>query len=325
MIDIVNEVSAAHERIKPYVRETLLDYSVPLSRALGVRVFLKCENLQYTGSFKVRGALNKLLVLTSEERSRGVVAASTGNHGAAVAFGLQKLKIPGIIFVPENASKTKIENIGNYEIPIEYHGQDCVETELFARNYAAEKNMIYISPYNDKQVVSGQGTIGIELLKQFEQEQIDAVFVPVGGGGLISGIGAYLKESSPNTRIIGCLPENSPVMYNSILANRVVDMETTETLSDATAGGIEAGSITFELCQKYVDDYILVSETEIKRAIIAMLKTQHLLVEGAAGVALAALFKNRTRFQNKNAVVVLSGANISLENLKVVLKHDENN
>lgn len=322
MFDLKKEVYLAYERVKPFIRETILEYSLPLSKMLGCQVFLKCENLQYTGSFKVRGAVNKLLSLSPSECLQGVVTASTGNHGAAVAFGLDKFKIPGIVFVPENASKTKVENILNYNIPLRHYGNDCMVTELHAREYALENNMIYISPYNDLQVLGGQGTIAIELLEQLNN--IDAVFVPIGGGGLISGIAGYLKETSPNTKIIGCLPENSPVMAKSIQAGRILDIATTDTLSDATAGGMEPESITFEICQKYVDDYILVSEDEIKNAIIAILKSQRLLIEGAAGVALASLFKNADKFHNKNVVVILSGANISLENLAKVLDHYEN-
>jgi len=323
MFNVKREVSMAFERIKPFVRETMLDYSLPLSNLLGCQAFLKCENLQYTGSFKVRGAFNKLLALTSSERLQEVTTASTGNHGAAVAFGLNKLKIPGLVFVPENASKTKVDNILNYHIPLKHYGNDCMITELYAREYAVKNHMIYISPYNDLEVIGGQGTIAIELMKQLNN--IDAIFVPIGGGGLISGIAGYLKETAPHIKIIGCLPENSPVMAESIHAGRILDIETKETLSDATAGGMEPGSITFEICQKYVDDYILVSENEIKQAIIAMIKNQHLLIEGAAGVALAALFKSASQFQNKNVVVILSGANISLENLSSVLDYYENN
>ncbi len=313
MINVKEEATIAYNRIEKHIRETPLDYSFSLSKIMGCNVFLKCENLQYTGSFKVRGALNKLLSLTPVERSHGVVTASTGNHGAATAFGLYKFKISGTVFIPENASTTKIENIKNYEVPLKYHGEDCMVTELFAKKYAKQNNMIYISPYNDIQIIGGQGTIAIELLEQLDN--IDAVFIPIGGGGLISGLSGYLKEISPKTKIIGCLPENSPVMYKSIQAGRILDLETTTTLSDATAGGIEPASITFEICQKYVDDYILASELEIKEALLSVLKNQHLLIEGAAGVSLACLFKNRERFKNKNVVIILSGANISLETL----------
>jgi threonine dehydratase len=317
MLDIKNEVLAAEKRIRSHVRETPLDYSLALSRATNTNVFLKCENLQYTGAFKVRGAINKLLSLSPSQREQGVVTASSGNHGAALSFGLNKLNIRGKVFVPENASSTKIDNIRTQCVPLEFYGTDCMQTEMHALEYAEQHNMVYVSPYNDLQIIGGQGTIGLELTRQLDT--VDVVLVPIGGGGLISGIAGYLKSMSPQTKIIGCLPENSPVMAESIKSGRIVDMETLPTFSDATAGGIEPGAITFDICQKCVDDYILVSEDEIKNAIISLIKTQHLLVEGASGVALAALLKNAQHFQGKNVVVLLSGANISLDTLKIIL------
>lgn len=317
MFDIKNEVLTADKRIRQHIKETPLDYSVALSHETGVNVFLKCENLQHTGSFKVRGAISKLLSLTPAQQDQGIVTASSGNHGAAVAFGLNKLKMKGLVFVPENASSTKIDNIRNYTKSLKFYGTDCMQTELHALGYAQQHNMIYISPYNDFQVIAGQGTIGLELINQLDT--IDVVFVTIGGGGLISGIAGYLKSINPNIKIIGCLPENSPVMSESIKAGAIIEMQTEPTLSDATAGGIEPEAITFDLCRQYVDEYILVSEDEIKNAIISMIKTQHLLIEGASGVALAALKKSSKKFQGKNAVAVLSGANISLEVLKSIL------
>jgi threonine dehydratase len=317
MFNIKDEVISALQRIRPYIRETPLDYSIALSKLTTANVYLKCENLQYTGAFKVRGAFNKLLSLTATEREQGVVTASSGNHGAAVAFGLHTLRIPGIVFVPQNASSTKVDNIRNYHVPLEFYGTDCMQTELYARELATKENKIYISPYNDLHVISGQGTVALEISQQLKH--VDFILVPIGGGGLIAGIAGYIKAISPNTKVIGCLPENSPVMAESIKANKIVDMQTSSTLSDATAGGIEPNAITFDLCKKYVDDYILFSEQEITNAIVTLIKTQHLLIEGAAGVALASLLKYTKQFNDKNCVVVLSGGNISLEILKSCL------
>lgn len=317
MTDFYQKALTAEQRIRPFIKTTPLDYSIPLSTLTGSEVYLKCECLQHTGSFKVRGAMNKLLSLSSAQKQQGVVAASTGNHGASVAYALQKLKISGDIFVPENASSTKIANILNYDVPIHYHATDCMQTEMYARDYADKHKMIYVSPYNDVDIICGQGTLAHELTQQLDA--IDIILVPVGGGGLISGIASYIKSASPKTAVIGCLPENSPVMAASIKAGKIIDMPTLPTISDATAGGIEPNSLTFDLCQKYVDDYILVSEDEIKKAIITVLQTHHLLVEAAAGVAVAALMKTASQWQNKNVVVILSGANISLATLKAIL------
>ncbi len=317
MLDIKNEVIIAENRIRPHIRETPLDFSLPISKITNTNVYLKCENLQYTGSFKIRGAFNKLLSLTPSQWQQGVVTASSGNHGAAVACGLNKLKIPGIIFVPENTSSTKVDNIRNYKIPLEFYATDCMQTEIHAQEYAKKHNMVYVSPYNDLQVIGGQGTIALEITRQLNK--VDVILVPIGGGGLISGIVGYIKSVSSETKVIGCLPENSPVMAQSVKMGKIVEMETLPTLSDATAGDIEPDAITFDICKEFVDDYILVSEQEIKNAIITLIKTQHLLIEGAAGVALASLLKHAKQFHRRNVVIVLSGANISLDTLKTIL------
>jgi threonine dehydratase len=316
-MDIVQEVLRAEERIRPHVRQTLLEHSPLLSQLGGAEVYCKLENLQHTGSFKVRGALNKLLSLTEEERSRGVVNASTGNHGAAVAYSLGKLQATGIVFVPEIADTAKVQAVERLGAEVRYHGQDCAEAEVFARAYATEQGMAYVSPYNDPQVIGGQGTIGVELARQLDG--IDAVYVALGGGGMISGIAAYLKSVQPGVQIIGCSPENSQVMIQSVKAGRILDLPSLPTLSDGTAGGIEPGAITFDLCRELVDDYLTVSEEEIKASLRLFIGGQHMLIEGAAAVAVAAYLKSSQRFAGHNVVIVICGANISLETLRSVL------
>ncbi len=317
-MNVYDEVLQAEQRIRPYIRETPLEYSLALSQQYHAEVFLKLENLQHTGSFKVRGAMNKLLSLTPAEKARGVVTASTGNHGAATAFGLRILNLQGTIFVPENASPTKVAAIKRYSATIETYGADCLEAELYAQQYVRENGLTYISPYNDPQVIGGQGTIGVELERQ--AENIDAVFVSVGGGGLISGIAGYLKQVLPNNvKIIGCLPENSPEMALAVQVGHHIQMEPKATLSDGTAGGFEPGAITFELCQQLVDEYVLVSEEEVAAALRLMLEMQHQLIEGSAGVAIAGFQKLHPKFIGQNVVIVLCGANISLSMLKQIL------
>ena len=318
MLDFKSAVEDAKNRINAYVHETPLEHSTSLSKISSTNLYLKCENLQFTRSFKARGAFNKLLSLSTAERERGIVTASTGNHGAAVAYALSKLKMLGTIFVPEHVSPVKEANIRNYSDSLCYYGRDSVLTELHALNHAQERNLPYVSPYNDELIISGQGTIGLELIEQLKY--IDAIFVPVGGGGLIAGIAGYVKAISPRTQVIACLPEHSPVMFDSIKAGNIIMMETKETLSDATAGGVEPDAITFEMCQRFVDDYVLVSEQEIKEAIVSLISNERLLVEGASGVALASLFKLAHRFKNKNVVVILSGGNISLSTLQSILQ-----
>ena len=316
-MDILREVLLAEERIRPHIRQTILEYSSVLSQRGGADVYCKLENLQHTGSFKVRGAMNKLLSLAAEERARAVVTASTGNHGAAVAYCLGKLDASGIVFVPEGSSPAKIQAIERLGAEVRYHGGDCVEAEVYARRYAAQHSMTYVPPYNDPQVVGGQGTIGVELARQLDQ--IDAAYVSLGGGGLISGIAGYLKSVRPGVEIIACSPENSQVMIQSVKAGRILDLPSLPTLSDGTAGGIEAGSITFELCRTSVDEYVAVTEDEIKEGLRLFIGTHHMLIEGAAAVAIASYLKTRERCVGKNVVIVICGANISLETLKAVL------
>lgn len=316
-MDIVTEVLRAEQRIRPHIRETPLEYSASLSSLANCHAYVKLENLQYTGSFKVRGALNKLHSLTPEQRAQGVVTASSGNHGAGVAYGLHKLGVQGIVFVPEHASATKVEAIKRLGVQVRFYGEDSALTEAFAQEYARSKGMVYISPYNDPLVIGGQGTVAIELARQLDR--IDTIFVALGGGGLISGVAAYLKTLSDRVRVVGCSPQNSPVMIESLKAQRIIEMESLPTLSDGTAGGVEPDAITFPLCQQLVDDFALVSEEEVKAAMRLFMETQHLLIEGAAGVALAAFLQQRERLQAQNVVIVICGANISLETLKAVL------
>jgi threonine dehydratase len=307
----------AAERIRPYVRATPLDHSVYLSRATSADVHLKLENLQYTGSFKLRGAMNKLLSLTPEQRHRGVVAASSGNHGAAVAFGCHALGITGTVFVPEHTSPAKLEAMRRYGIEVRMVGDDSLLSEHEARRYAGEHGLAYLSPYNDLDVVAGQGTVGVEIEEQLPG--VEVVYVAVGGGGLIGGIAAVLKARNPAVQVIGCLPENSPVMAASVACGAIVDMPSRPTLSDGTAGGIEEGAVTFPLCQALVDEYVIVSEAEIAAAMQSTMEHQHLLIEGAAGVAVAALLKTEGERKGKQAAVVLCGGNISLQTLRTVL------
>ena len=317
MNSFVTEALAAEQRIRSHIRCTSLDYSPFFSQQSEAKVYFKTENLQYTGSFKVRGALNKILSLSAAERSRGVVTASSGNHGAAVAFALQKIQATGIVFVPNDASSAKIAAIKQLRAIVQQHGDDCIQTETVARQYAKEQGLAYIPPYNDPQVIAGQGTIAIELLKQLSN--IDAVFVSLGGGGLISGIAAYLKQHSPNTRIIGCSPENSKVMIESVKAGKILDLPSLPTLSDGTAGGVEAETITLPLVSEWVDEFVTVSEQEIKESLGQFIDNQHQLIEGAAATALAAFSKTQSAYRNQNVAIVLCGANISSDTLRIAL------
>jgi threonine dehydratase len=268
-LHISNGVEEAAERIKPHARKTPLEYSPGLSEELNCNVYLKLENWQITGSFKPRGALNKIIQVYEQDPETIIITASTGNHAAAVAYAISVVQGKGIIYLPLNVSKAKIKALRNVQgVGIEYYGNDSVETERAARKRSSEGGKTFVSPYNDLDIIHGQGTIGAEILAQLPGDQkLDAVFVPVGGGGLVSGIAGYIKELRPDVEIIGCQPENSAVMYHSLLKGKILEMESHPTLSDGTAGGVEEDSITFEFCQKYVDQWILVKEEQILKAL----------------------------------------------------------
>jgi len=309
----------AYSRLHPYGLETPLRPSPAFSQASGAEVWFKLENFQPTGSFKVRGALNKLLSLSAEERQKGVIAASSGNHGLGVAWGLAKLGGKGVVFVPEGASPTKLEAIRRYGAEVRVYGRSGDDTEGYARRYAEEAGLTYISPYNDPDVIAGQGTLAVEITQQWPHP-LDALFVTVGGGGLIAGIATYLKAVSPNTQIIGCQPENDAAMWASIQAGKIVSIEAKPTLSDGSAGGLEPGALTFDLCRSLVDAWVTVSEAEIRTAMRAFLEQEHGLLEGAAGVALAAFSRTAPQYQNKRVAIVICGANLSLSALRTILQ-----
>lgn len=316
-INFKKKCREAQQRIREFIRYTPLQFSFYLSEKTQNKIFLKLENIQITGSFKLRGAVNKILTLNEIQRKRGLVSASSGNHGAAVSYASKKMGIKATLFLPSYVSKTKIESLKIYDPKIKFFGDDCLDAELQAKREAKKKGAFYISPYNDLEIIAGQGTIGIELIEQLPE--MDAVIVPVGGGGLVSGVAGYLKNINPKIEIIGAQPENSPVMYESLKAGSILEMDSKPTLSDGTAGGIEQGSITFDLCRDCVDRFVLLSEPEIKEALKLILEKEHLLVEGAAALSVAALMKENKNLLHKKVVLILSGAKLSLEKLRQIL------
>ena len=314
--DLADEVASARRRILDRVVCTPLMHSLQYSQRLGVNVYFKCENLQTTGSFKLRGATNKFLSLDSQQQQRGVVAASTGNHGRAVAHAARESKTGCTIFAPTIADQDKLNAMRSLGAEIVLTGSDCIDAEAAAREEASKSGRCYISPYNDSVVVAGQGTIGLELCEQLER--IDAIFVAVGGGGLISGVGAAVKQQHPDCVHVGCSPTNSNVMIQSLAAGKILDLPSDPTLSDATAGGVETGSVTFEYCQQLVDRTISVSESDIERCLAEFIDMHDMLIEGAAAVAIAALEQLASEFAGKNVVVILCGGNISEEKLAAI-------
>lgn len=317
MIDIHNLAQTAAIRIRPHVRQTPLEPSADLGRESGGAVFLKLENIQHTGSFKVRGAVNRLMALDPDQRRAGIVTASSGNHGLAVAFGMKRLGIKGVICLPEGASALKVQMLENLGAEIRFHGSTCDVTEAYARRLAEETGQIYISPYNDPFVVGGQGTVGLEIMDRLPQ--VDCIMTSVGGGGLIAGIAGAVKGLRNATRIVGCLPAHSPVMAASVRAGRILDVQTLDTLSDGTAGGIEAGSITFDPCRTLVDDWVLVNEEEIRGAMVRVFDKHRLVIEGAAGVTVAGFLKMAPQLTGKTVALVVCGGNIDVGLFKTLV------
>ena len=299
-------IEAAASRIRPYIRETPVEPS-------DNNVWLKCEQMQRSGSFKLRGALNSILSLSPDAIARGVVTASTGNHGRAVATALAAVGARGTVYLPHSAPAVKVRALRRFSnIELVFEGDEGGATELAARSVAEREGRPYISPYNDATVIAGQGTLGLEFAAQCPS--LDAVFVAVGGGGLISGIASAMR-----CQIVGCWPENSVAMYESMRAGAIVAPPERPTLSDATAGSVEPGAITLDLCRSLIDECVLVSEAEIADAIRFMIAEHQMIVEGAAGVAVAAYRKTAARYAGRSVGIVLCGGNIGYDTLRTII------
>lgn len=297
--------------------ETPLDFSPRLSQETGMQVYLKNEQLQHTGSFKYRGALSRILSLDETGRRQGVITASSGNHGMACAMAAREAGVSLTVHVPKDASALKVEKIRSFGATVIHADGDCLLAEKTAAKQADKSGMTYISPYNDELVMAGQGTIGKELLHQ--QPHLDAVFIAVGGGGLISGIGAWLKAHSPHTKVVGCWPQNAPAMAECLQAGEIKHVDEQPTLSDGTAGGVDDGAITFEVCQQVIDDTVMVSEDAIASALKNMVACDSTIVEGAAAVAIAGALQYAPQLQGKNVAVIVCGKNIAFDKLKRVI------
>lgn len=310
----LRDIYSARKRIEKYVRKTPLEYSHFLSDLSGGEVWLKLENQQYTGSFKARGAMNKLIQLSPEEKARGIVTASSGNHAQGVGYAGNILGVDSTIVVPANTPRVKRDAIELYGVELVVHGDEYMEAERFSRDLEARLGKTHISAYNDLDIIMGQGTVGLEIAE--EMPDIDKVLVPVGGGGLISGVGCALKALDATTEVFGAQSVASPVMYESLRQGRIVDMELEDSYAEGLHGGIEENSVTFELCRKYVDEIILVEEEAILRAIRSALVEQHQVIEGAAAVGVAAILKDPRRYNDAKVCIVISGGNVELDLLK---------
>lgn len=308
-------VFSAAGRIRPFIRRTPLEYSLPLSKLLGAEAYLKLENLQVTGSFKVRGAASRMLLMTGRERESGVISASSGNHAQAVAMMAARLGIDAMIVVPESAPQVKIENTRRYGAAVVVTGADYDESEVRAWEIQKRTGRTYIHAFIDPQVVAGQGTVGLELME--ERPAIQQVLVPAGGGGLAIGVAIAVKSINPSAQVIGVTSDTSPAWTESRRAGRVVNPPVFPTLADGTAGGI--AEYTFDLAASWVDDFILVSEQDIRHAVAWMLDNHHYIIEGAAALGLAAVLSAHPCVQKLETAVVLTGQNIDTAQLLTVL------
>jgi threonine dehydratase len=307
---LIDDILDAHRHIRPQVLETPLERSSALSRQLGCEVLLKCDHLQPTGSFKIRGATNKIRTLDADARRAGVLTASTGNHGLGVARAGMLAGVPVKVYVSASSVRSKLDAILALGAELEIIDGPPIEAELKARADAQREGKTYVSPYNDLAVVAGQGTLGVELSQQ--APDLDAVFIAVGAGGLVGGVGTALKSLNPATRIYGVWPSHSACMLGALKAGRIIHVDEQKSLSDATAGMIEEGSVTFPLCQQVIDETLTVEESEIASAMRLVAETDHWMVEGAAGVALAGLVARQVELRGKKVAVVLCGKNIPL-------------
>lgn len=321
-VDVARRAEATAVRLRGYLPATPLVRFDAFSAELDADVLVKCEHQQRTGSFKARGALAKAMTLSSEQRDRGIVTASTGNHGLGVANAVRVIGGRAIVFVPTTASEVKTTALRRLGAELHTHDADPVVVERVARSYADEHGLVYLPPYNDPDVIAGQGTAAVELVEQLAGQDVAAVFVNVGGGGLMSGFASVIRHHLPSVRIYGASPANDAAMMASVRAGRVVEVATAPTLSDGSAGNIEDGTITLELCRSLVDEWVSVSEPEIAAALATVIDTEHQLIEGAAGVAFAAARARRADIRGKRIVVLSCGANIASATLAAALGHE---
>jgi threonine dehydratase len=317
-LDVPQLVLEANERCKGHLSPTPLEYSMYLSQEIEGEVWLKLDSMQRTSSFKFRGALNKILSLTELELDKGIVSASTGNYALAVAEAMRIRKRRATIYVAEDIEPSRLGLLRAHGLDLVIHGERAWDAEKEARRVAAEEDKIYVSPYNDPIVVGGQGTCGYEISKQLPD--LDAALFACGAGGLLTGSAGWLKSHNPDVEAFGVSPENSPVMHESMRAKKMVEMETYPTLADTCAGGVDLDSITLELCQRYVEEIVLLSESEIEESIRLLFEQHRLVVEGSGALGVGGLLKRRERFKGKKVVAVVCGRNIDLEVFKRIIQ-----
>jgi len=305
----LEKIYQARENIVSFVRKTPLELSYFLSDVAATDVHLKLENWQKTGSFKIRGALNKICTLTPEEKARGIITASAGNHGLGVACAARLHGISGKIVVPQNASQAKIRALERYDVELIVHGADYDDAEAIALEIQRNEQLTFVHAFDDAEIIAGQGTIALEILEQLAEVQ--TIVVPVGGGGLISGLAVAAKALRPEIRVVGVQSEASPAMVAALQAGKIRETPIAGTIADGLAGR-SVSERTLHLVQTHVDDVILVSENAIRQAMRMLLAEEHMVAEGSAAVGVAALLEQK--FQASGAtVVIITGRNVAAD------------
>jgi len=307
----VPDIYLARKRIAPLVRKTPLVMSAPLTELAGAPIYLKLENLQETGAFKIRGAANRILSLTEDERARGVTTFSSGSHGRGVAFVARQLGIRAQVCLSERVSSSKVEGIRSLGgEPVQY-GKSQDEAMYHSFELAEKQGATVVNPINDFFIIAGQGTIGIEILEDLPD--VDTVLVPLSSGGLISSTALVLKSANPDIRVIGISPEVAPAMYWSLKAGHPIEIEEKDSLADALLGGIGLDNkYTFRIVQEYVDDVLLLTEEEIAEGMAFALREEHQVVEGGGAMGIAALLNNKVRDINGKVVAIVTGGNVDI-------------
>ena len=309
----IKEIYDAKERLKGHIKETPIVYAPNL----GEDVYLKVEVLQDTGSFKLRGAYNKIATLTDEEAEKGVVACSAGNHAQGVAKSATERGIRSIICMPFHAPLSKVQATKNYGAEVELVKDSFDDAAAYAAKLSKEEGLTFVAPFDDEKVIAGQGTIGLEILEKLPDT--DIIVVPIGGGGLISGIAVAAKSINPNIKIIGVQTKISPSMYESIKEGKILTVKGGSTIADGIAVKTP-GKLTFDLVKEYVDDIVLVTEGEISSAILTLLEKNKIITEGAAASTVAALMYKKFSHKGKKVCCVLSGGNIDVTRVSKVIE-----
>ena len=316
-LNVPQLVREANERCQDHLLPTPLEHSMYLSDKIEGEVWLKLDSMQRTSSFKFRGAINKILSLTEAELDRGIVSASTGNYALAVAEAMRIRNRRATIYIAKDIEPSRLELLRSHGLDLVIHGKVAWDAEKEARRVGDEEGKIYVSPYNDPIVVGGQGTCGYEISQQLPD--LDAAFLACGGGGLLTGSAGWLKSHNSDVEAFGVSPANSPVMYESMRTNKMVEMDTQPTLADTCAGGIDLDSITLDLCRRYVDEIVLLTEKEIEASIRLLFEQHRLVTEGSGVLSIGGLLKRKERFKGKKVVAVVCGRNVNLEVFKKII------